>query len=1113
MAVIPTPVIAAVPPFAYTETDQDISLDGTASVKSDAGTAISTWSWSIFHYPEGTTPVNCYLTGANTDSPTLRYPGGFPGTVGVILSITDDNADPTLDESYPNIYPTQNGASANYGKGAYAVVGPVKTQVIFVSMLTTEGLLLPAVGHRAWFPEVGGYWDLVKKVTTVSAALNNVASVKLQRARFVSSVDGDTDADGSIAKPFNPASAAANTNPFTGLPFVGPLAQAQVALIDIVDMAEDPSQGYTVIVHGGTYNENININASSAKVPWHYIFLDDTQFTNGNTFAYAAAAVADQLAAPNLRITCHGTVSNFAHGGFALSNTDSTWVLDIDGDLRVAGNVSVSGSFAAGPTAQLDGPTFAGTFNVPNLRLLEVDSTTFSGALTCRDIFEAYNSIFASITVSNAPTDARSGFFNCGWSASPVFTGPGGSALFDPITRHRFAAASGAYAGGATVADVLFVGALHSNEAQFAIRAENGDLGLTANVNVIIDGNTGYVTIDSAGLTSITAGNELSLTATTGSLYATALAGDAYVTAYEGELWLEAYGSGRGAYINTEYGDITLWAGAGAEEVSGPHNVNITAALGEVNITAQGALNGDINLTAVRNTTLSSTGLTTIGTTGVNKTLTLQTTDGHITLAAAGTAREVQVSTVNGDIEVEAGGTNRALRLSTTDGQVEITANGATNGTVRLVADDNITAEAAAGMIDLWSGDVAQYSEILVDNGYTLIEARDNSSPASTGDIDLLAENEIYIYGQQLVLIDSHLRTRAGAFANGSYGVVVTGAQVKVAPALRKDTLTGVVFTNDATKVKGTMFVDHGLETGAWITINGTTNGNGTFVVERINALQFYLKNALDSSYYIAWADWSGADNTGDVVIGPFYLDAETAYLKSAGTMMVQSTAGDLALGVVSGDGDAYLSNDGTGSVVIRTDAGDVTLDPGGAGVVYIDSEAYVFGALASEAGGATTTRRVMNALGMSGEVSVVTTTSLTTVYSKSLGAGFFTGTHGQTIKGSAHFSFAAGTDSKLIYGVMSSTALFSCGGGINGKDGHLEFEIWFTDQADPNDYGWWYRLSTYTKGSKAAVTLEEDSGFGTFVDTGAIDFELMVDISEANDMTFNGCRIWSITE
>lgn len=294
------------------------------------------------------------------------------------------------------------------------------------------------------------------------------------RTKYIMPQAGAVDADGTLGNPYNYTSAAA-------LGKAGPWQQAIEAL-QAMDISDRPGSGRTIFAMGGDYGSE-SVNIIDADAPWFIYPRGAVQFSGAPTFTYTALAGV-HLYAPHLMIIPDGSGALVSDGSLLLGDAlGSSWSVILTE--CYFDSVGVSGALVANPLCYLDHCSISSTFNVPNIKLYRVEQTQIYGATTVKEIARAAGSGFQSVTVTSVPTgnDAGydAGFVDCGWSGTPYFDGPEGSALFDPITKARFVEAGGTYADpGATEYDVLRVGHLISNEPAFIVKAEAGSIDVQA---------------------------------------------------------------------------------------------------------------------------------------------------------------------------------------------------------------------------------------------------------------------------------------------------------------------------------------------------------------------------------------------------------------------------------------------------------------------------------------------------------------------------------------------------------------------------------------------------------------------------------------------------------
>ncbi len=510
----------------------NVPLNGTASTVGAGAASIDEWVWALKARPTGSTAT---IVGGSTPTPVLTgmdKPGGYVIWLRVRNNLNEWSA----------------GVSAGDDGGDFPDAWSVMpTSIIVVEAKTANlDLVIKAESeHEYW--EKDEAWFLA--VDALKAQSDSTTFPVSPYTKWVQAHDGEEDADGSMARPFNPLSAAAEG-------YNGPWDQA-IAALSVLDVSDEPRAGLTIMALGGVYNENVAILL--AKVPWTIIKLGDVVFNGANSITYTADVTANLLASPHL--TIDGPGSFVATGAWAFGNPSAeAWQITVRGP-AVIGPVSVSGSFLTGPAADLEYATFTGTVNVPNLSLSHLEWTQFPSALTCKNVQRAINCKFDDVTVTQAATVGEGGFFSCAWVSAAVFDGPAGSAKFDPVTAGLFAQALCTYAGAATDEDTLYVGNV--------VQADE----------MLVRSNAGLI-----------------LEATTADLRGSALAGDvdflargagnfAKYASEDGDVWLDQNGATRKVDIDAE-GDLDV-------DVDGDASIEADGAL----VLAAGVLAGTASLT------------------------------------------------------------------------------------------------------------------------------------------------------------------------------------------------------------------------------------------------------------------------------------------------------------------------------------------------------------------------------------------------------------------------------------------------------------------------------------------------------------------------------------
>ncbi len=579
-------------PIPFTALPASVAMTSGSSTPGDGG-SITAWQWYILSKP----PTSAATLSAPTAASCTLQNVDVPGNYRVMLLVQNNLGDWSF--SFPT--PQQSGSAP------YAFTTPPLSAFATIRATTRyKALQKTAYGELEWFED--GYWPVVDAVDELYGRFN----LNPDRTRYAQMHDGPADADGSFNFPYNPISAAAGS-------FDGPVDQA-VSVLQTLDVTDQPRAGLTLVLLGGVYNEDVNILL--AKVPWTIWKLGDVVFDGANVLTYTADVTANLLASPHLTIDGPGSLT--LTGGMAFGNPSAEiWQINIQGPAAI-GPVSVSGSFLAGPAMDLEYVTFTGAVNVPNLSMSHLEWTQFPSALTCKNVQRAINCKFDDVTVTQAATVGEGGFFSCAWVSAAVFTGPAGSAKFDPVTGGNFDVAVGTFASGASWDDYLYVASTTQATSHY------------------IRGDTG-----------------VELEATTGNIR-----GDAY----DGDVVLTAWGANGEAALITDDGPVQLISddvtGAGVAD----RRVYLESRVSSVDLYARTAGAQDVNLSLGADA-------------GGPKIAVLQTTDGRIDITAVGGDLTLLASTA-GKYPIARGPTGEAdLRIDvverdTTDGAVFVKGRG-----------------------------------------------------------------------------------------------------------------------------------------------------------------------------------------------------------------------------------------------------------------------------------------------------------------------------------------------------------------------------------------------------------------------------------------------------
>lgn len=166
MPVIPQPIFAT--QHFYLTYDNDpltkivsVALDLTPSVPS-TGWTLTGYLTQIRWQPAGQTAA---VAAATTPNPVIvNVDRSVPGTILILGMVQDDNPDPTLNSSYNDHRPSQNGPTSNWGRGPYAGVGPIATQLAYIHVQCPNGHVKPAKFERDWAENPGSLFDLIDHV-------------------------------------------------------------------------------------------------------------------------------------------------------------------------------------------------------------------------------------------------------------------------------------------------------------------------------------------------------------------------------------------------------------------------------------------------------------------------------------------------------------------------------------------------------------------------------------------------------------------------------------------------------------------------------------------------------------------------------------------------------------------------------------------------------------------------------------------------------------------------------------------------------------------------------------------------------------------------------------
>lgn len=427
----PTAVPASALPYRI-NLDGSTSTFGTTDLSGSAavGSSITTWNWYLDKPPESTATIQ----DNNTSTPYFDM--DVPGRYQVRLQVTNNlgvQSEGFTVRIVPSVSP-------------YKFYAPASAYYAARAALPVTGLVPPTSSARDDAIDVREVYPVLE---SLSGRVDGFTGAS-PREVWVQAYAGPADADGSRFAPFNPTSAAAAE-------VDGPIAQA-IAAVAAADMTLSPSQGVTINIWGGVYDENITI--ANAKYPYRIVTHGEVWLDTGNGLSFTASSNATKLARQDLLIvSAHEGAYLLIPGASTLSNADSTFNIFL-ADVIFA-DITVSGTFAAGPTMFVWGTTSFSDLNVPNLALGWSFDTIFSDDVTIRSMRRVVRGDFrenVTLTHTAFASDAD-GFYDCSFDDDTTFTAPAGAARFDDISATRFLDAGSVFAGGASNLD--FIGRKH----------------------------------------------------------------------------------------------------------------------------------------------------------------------------------------------------------------------------------------------------------------------------------------------------------------------------------------------------------------------------------------------------------------------------------------------------------------------------------------------------------------------------------------------------------------------------------------------------------------------------------------------------------------------------
>ena len=381
------------------------SLSDGGSTPGTGAVSISSRQWTLISKPSGSAAS---LTGSTTATPTL-IDIDMAGNYLVMLVVTDN-------------------------------LGAVSETDQFEAPASAFVVVRATTQYGALYSHANAQRDHIDEIHHNIDRIDNLFR-PTSRVAWIQAHDGDADANGSPSNPFNPVSAAANS-------FAGPWAQAIDAL-KTYSTVDNPASGLTIVAMAGDYSEAVSI--TSAWGPWRIMF-------NGlvivSSLTHTSIVVGEY--APTLSIGPMGAGVFSISGTMQLGNIgapNGAYHLD---SVQCTGAVSMSGSFTA-TDAKLYARncTFGAAFTIPSLQIEELTQVSFGGTLSVSRISRALQCSFRSVTLTAVGASWAAGFIGCSFNAgaTPLFSGPAGSAKFDAATAANFSTADGSYADSASQKD------------------------------------------------------------------------------------------------------------------------------------------------------------------------------------------------------------------------------------------------------------------------------------------------------------------------------------------------------------------------------------------------------------------------------------------------------------------------------------------------------------------------------------------------------------------------------------------------------------------------------------------------------------------------------------
>ncbi len=520
-------------PYAYSALPLTVPLNGSASTPGSGASSITECVWELKSAPPGAT--------ASISSPTSLAGAALQtdrsGTHIVRLRVKN------------NLNQWSVGANAgDVNAGWPAAWETMPSSVIKIEVKEPNtGLVIKGEGEHGY---IGKDYAWCKEVDRLRGQVNANTSGVAAGVVWIQAVAGDAEADGTPARPFNPTSAAAKTNPYTGLAFVGPWQQAQVALLDATLPDRRPR---TIVALGGIYDEDVNISVEGALVDeeafydaaipqWMVYANGVVSFETDRKFSFSVTTPAgDGIALAALTIAPY--IGGLDTTGFVLANTDTN-ALGIGAAADAQAIVyltNVTANVGVKTLLTSAGVTFrkcSGDVLLPSAgAMFDEHSAESVEVLAVR---RADRSTLGDVTVS---VSAGTGYYGCNIDS---FTGPANSAKFDVHTAATFEASSGVFSGGAGKGDYLKIGGKLVANAGLEILAF-GTMDIGADGPLLVTGQyinlssfEGTVVVHSATRLIADAAEDVLIYSTGGTLINTIGEGDTEIRAVDGTVRLNS---------------------------------------------------------------------------------------------------------------------------------------------------------------------------------------------------------------------------------------------------------------------------------------------------------------------------------------------------------------------------------------------------------------------------------------------------------------------------------------------------------------------------------------------------------------------------------------------